>query len=702
MELNEEIYDENVPTKPNDSGSLLQNIPTEQTESRLSTECKSINSTSSNVQINSRRLYKIENSGNRTTLQQNRYAIKIATESLVVEQNDTPIINSTVDNNVGSELYLDASREQAKENLIQLSKDSIPDQILVQIKSLQFDSDRIKTRVKKSIRLVTQYASHNTKPDISLESQMRNIFLFPFNYHSLVFGTLKLYFYYYESLLNTKKRLGYIIIQLSSLKQAILNQAEFEGTFPIEHHALLHPFEVGTAQIIINFHFPKELPLNSDIQRRSIFMISHRTNGIEGVHKTNENFNLIYPETKSLSILDFMLSKKNVDAIKEFVSICQGFFGHGWKMTKLEFMKAYILLEKYYDQKQNHFTGNLIEDVDKLKKAKYYLKFSIVSYGSFMFNVFGYGYSLAPKNAMRMKSDRKTVQDYFGISKNDIICWEFGKMTATIPNYMIIRDPKSNSIIISIRGTLNLADVITDVLAYYEPWRGGFVHRGMLRSAQYLVKNSLKDIRSAVKKFKVNSIQVIGHSLGASVSCLVTMLLRKRCKDLIAKGIDIHAWNFGTPPCCSLDLACKNETMSYIDNFVNENDIVPRLSYGSLIDFRELVKFVANELKNGDYKKMPSKDKHSTLMSSIDEYYKNLKSNSREQKLYIPGTVHYLYKKRNPSNPLLPEVLCEKSTQELFIDITLRKNFILHHLPEKYDKKLGKVIKRLVKHSKSD
>ncbi|CAG8535318.1 14150_t:CDS:2 [Racocetra fulgida] len=421
--LNEEIYDENVPTDLIDSGSLLQNIPTEQTESKLLTECKSFNSTSSNVQINSRRLYKIENSGNGTTLQQNRYAIKI---SSVVEQNN------------------------------------------------------------------------------------------------------------------------------------------------------------------------------------------------KGIHKTNENFNLIYPEAKSLSILDFMLSKKNVDAIKEFVSICHGFF------------------------------------------------------------------------------------DYFGISKNDIICWEFGKMTATIPNYMIIRDPESNSIIISIRGTLNLADVITDVMTYYEPWRDGFVHRGMLRSAQYLVKNSLKDIRSAVKKFKVNSIQVIGHSLGASVSCLVTMLLRKRCKDLIAKGIDIHAWNFGTPPCSSLDLACKNETMSYIDNFVNENDIVPRLSYGSLIDFRELVKFVANKLKDDDYKKIPSKDKHSTLMASIDEYYKNLKSNSREQKLYIPGTVHYLYKKRNPSNPLLKEILCEKSTQESFIDITLRKNFLLHHLPEKYDKKLGKVIKRLAKNSKSD
>ncbi|CAG8548914.1 13676_t:CDS:10 [Cetraspora pellucida] len=670
--LNEETYNENILTDLIDSESLVQSISTEQTESKVSTEYKSVCSTSDSAQINSSYFYQIDTSGERAIFRNKRYAIQITKETLV-ELNGSLSINNAVDGNVGSELYLEeSSAEQVDDNQLQCR--SIPDQMLVRIKSLQFDSDQIKPRVKKSIRLVTQYASHHTKPDTSLENQIRNLFLFPFNYHSLIFDTLKLDFYAYESLLNTKKRLGRIIIRLNALQQAVLNRTEFEGTFPIENNETLRPFEVGTAQIIIKFHFPKELPLTSAyrlsvIQRRSLSVVSRGINRIEGIHEKDERFNLLaFSEANSLSLFDFMLSKKNMNAMKEFVTMCQGFYGHGWRMTKLEFMKAYILLEKYYDQKQNNspVTGILSEDLDKLIKAKYYLKFSIASYGSFMFNVFGYGYSMAPKNAIRMKSDRKTVQDYFGINKNDVICWEFGKMTATVPNYMVIRDPKSNSIIISIRGTLNAADVITDVLAYYVPWRNGFVHQGMLRSAKYLVKNSLKDIRSAVKKFKVNSIQVIGHSLGASVSSLVTIILRKRCKDLIAKGIDIHAWNFGTPPCCSLDLACKNEIMSYIDNFVNENDIVPRLSYGSLIDFRELT---------------PSKDKRSMLMASIDEFYNHLKSNSREQKLYIPGTIHYLYKKRNPSNPILREVLCEKSTRESFEDVTLRKNFLLQHLP---------------------
>lgn len=53
-----------------------------------------------------------------------------------------------------------------------------------------------------------------------------------------------------------------------------------------------------------------------------------------------------------------------------------------------------------------------------------------------------------------MNSDRKAVQDFFGLERSDIICWEYGLRTVSVPNYMIVRDPETNAIIISIRGTM--------------------------------------------------------------------------------------------------------------------------------------------------------------------------------------------------------------------------------------------------------
>ncbi|CAG8680197.1 10000_t:CDS:2, partial [Racocetra persica] len=427
------------------------------------------------------------------------------------------------------------------------------------------------------------------------------------------------------------------------------------------------------------FHFPNDPPLTSPIHSRTPASAPPVLNSRDLTTETDDidEFDcaniLIDPEVRSLGILDIVLCQETREAIKEIKVLYKSFFDNGWTLTKLEFLEAYMLLEKYYEQKPNPVTGNLIQDVDRMQKAQRYLNFSMASY------------------------------DFFGLDKNDFICWEYGQNTVSVPNYMVIRDPETNSIIVSIRGTMSIADVITDVLAHYEQWNDALVHRGVLRSAQYLVERSLNDIRAAVIKFNANSINITGHSLGASISSIVTLLLREKCKDLLSRGIDIRAWNFATAPCCSHDLACKTESINYIYNFVNENDVIPRLSYGNLMDFRELIKFAANEIKNGEYKKLKSTERLSKIFSSIDSYRTTLKSNPSSQKLYIPGTIHYLYKgfyRSHVKSSLAcytRDIVCEISTPDLFTDISLRRNWLFHHFPDRYDRKFKGVIKFLLK-----
>ncbi|CAG8522754.1 628_t:CDS:10, partial [Scutellospora calospora] len=552
-------------------------------------------------------------------------------------------------------------------------------QILVQIKSLKFNPLRQPNpNIKKSIRLAIRSVTYNTKPSISLEEQLEKMFLFPFDYHSLVFDSMKFDIYDHGFFLNTNKKLGRVIVQLSALKQAIIDQKEFEGTFSLETKELLNIQEVA-------------------IQNKATPPILNDRNLATEVNDIVEfecNNILTYTEVRSLGILDLVLSQETRDAIKEITVLYNSFFDNRWMLSKLEFLEAYMLLEKYYAQKpkiSQKVTGNLIQDVDRMKKAQRYLKFSMASYGSFLFHWFGYGHNIGPLNVLRMNSDKKVVQDFFGLEKEDIICWEYGLNAVAVPNYMVIRDPETNSI-------LSVIDVITDALAHYEQWNGGFVHRGVLRSAQYLVDHSLDDIRAAVIKFNADSIQIIGHSLGASISSIVTLLLREKCKDLLAGGIDIRAWNFATAPCCSHDLACNPEAINFIYNFVNENDIIPRLSYGNLMDFKELVKFAASELKNEEYKKLKSTEKFLKIFTSIDSYRTTLKSKSSSQKLYIPGTIHYLYKgfyRSHIKSSLAcytKDIVCEKSSPDLLTDITLRRNWLFHHFPDRYDKKFKGVI----------
>ncbi|CAG8460609.1 16408_t:CDS:10 [Dentiscutata heterogama] len=565
---------------------------------------------------------------------------------------------------------------------------------------VNFDpSPRIDSNVKKSIRLMVGLITYHTKPSTSLEEQLKKSFLFPFNYHSFVFDTMKLVIYEYGSFLNKKKKYGRVIVQLSALKQTIIDHKEFEGIFPIKANGSL--LEIGAVQINIKFHFPNDPPLTpTPFIHSPLSPISRDCSKLD--NDDNDDNIETHPDAISLGILDTVLSQETRDAIKEITALYHTFFGHGWRLTKLEFLKAYMLLEKYYNQKNNPVTENLCYDIDLIKNTLRYLQFSMASYGSFLFNWFGYG----PRNAFGITSDQKIIRKFFNLDKSDIICWEYGQKAVSVPNYMVVRDPETNSIIISIRGTMNITDLITDALAHYEPWNGGFVHRGAFRSAQHLIKHSLKEIRDAIVKYNINSIKIMGHSLGASISSITTLLLREHCKDMLDRGVDIHAWNFATFPCCSLDVASKTDTLKCIHNFVNENDIIPRLSYGNLMDFKELVKFAASELKNDEYKELRSKHKLSKIFSSIDEYRKTLKLNSSSQKLYIPGKIYYLYKRHSlshleTSSSLFhnKEVVCEESRPDLFTDICLRRNWLFHHFPDRYDKRLKGVIKFLTKES---
>jgi len=89
------------------------------------------------------------------------------------------------------------------------------------------------------------------------------------------------------------------------------------------------------------------------------------------------------------------------------------------------------------------------------------------------------------------------------------------------------------------------------------------------------------------------------------------------------------------------------------------------------------------------------------ILTSIDDYRNQLKTNSLAQKLFIPGTIYYLYKGfyRTHANSSIAfytkDIVCERSKPDLFTDISLRRNWLFHHFPDRYDKKFKGITKSL-------
>ncbi|PKY49255.1 alpha/beta-hydrolase [Rhizophagus irregularis] len=222
-----------------------------------------------------------------------------------------------------------------------------------------------------------------------------------------------------------------------------------------------------------------------------------------------------------------------------------------------------------------------------------------------------------------------------------LICYT--KNRKNIPAYMIIEDKPKKSIIICIRGTLSISDILIDLKAYNVDYNcEDYYHCGMHQSANII----FNELRDKIKKYNNYSVKVTGHSLGAAVSSIVAILLQKH-------EFDTQAWNFATPPCCSFSLTSR--TKDFINNFVNENDIITRMSFENL---REISKMNLN--KN------------------------ELESTNR--KLYIPGKIYYLHKKDGES-----ELKCGESQPDHLTGISPQHD-ILNHVVWEYKKNLKTII----------
>ncbi|KAF9392688.1 hypothetical protein BGX21_010954 [Mortierella sp. AD011] len=319
-------------------------------------------------------------------------------------------------------------------------------------------------------------------------------------------------------------------------------------------------------------------------------------------------------------------------AFKDIKDIYSSFFGHGWNLSKSEFWRGIHIVEEYYARHPTPTTNKAFDDIDILEKARHFVRLAIASYGSLPWVYFGYSFKVAPLN-------RKNVMDYFKLKKEDMIIWHFDKRTALVPSYYIIREPRYNALCIIIRGTFSVTDAMTDLVCEYYPYKDGLVHKGIMDNARFVYENSGKDIEAALKKFNLNTIYCIGHSLGAGSASLLCSLLQDH---FVGQNLDIKAYLFAPPPICTVNLAVEWERTQIA--FINENDIVCRLSYGNALDLKELTKIAAIESLNPAYKDLSNDKKLDRILKVLEKAHETLREVDDIPRLVTSGTITYLHK----------------------------------------------------------
>jgi len=326
----------------------------------------------------------------------------------------------------------------------------------------------------------------------------------------------------------------------------------------------------------------------------------------------------------------------------------------------------------------------------------------------------------------------------------------FWDSTPYKPAFVIAREQFKRSIVLCMRGTRHWADAITDLDFHYlkfsimkdpynenffikyhfredqeylkqklgedtreinggiiqpltgkeEPIVTGYTHAGMFLSAigaYHEVTHKLEEIFSK-PEHQDFSFSITGHSLGGGMSTLMVLLyLVHPLKAL--KDNTMNGYSYGGASVLSEEF--DKYMKPVMKSFILGDDIVPRLSYGSITDVCKII-LAFDEINKKDPKTLDTvlKLNSDALLSNKDEmsnrfieFYENFKRDHMTSRKLLPmGRVFHMQDvkaqpvRRNQS--YYDFVLREISDKKYFDEMIFTTQVIKHHFPSLYEEGL--------------
>ncbi|XP_031627967.1 sn1-specific diacylglycerol lipase alpha isoform X2 [Contarinia nasturtii] len=148
--------------------------------------------------------------------------------------------------------------------------------------------------------------------------------------------------------------------------------------------------------------------------------------------------------------------------------------------------------------------------------------------------------------------------------------------------FFVAVDYTKEKIVVSIRGTLSMKDVLTDLNAEgdvlpLEPRRDEWVgHKGMVQAAVY-IRNKLED-ENLIQRAQQHNLErktdkfglvLVGHSLGAGTAAILSILLKPQYPSILCFSY--------SPPGGLLSMPAVEYSKSFITSVVVGKDVVPRI-----------------------------------------------------------------------------------------------------------------------------
>lgn len=212
--------------------------------------------------------------------------------------------------------------------------------------------------------------------------------------------------------------------------------------------------------------------------------------------------------------------------------------------------------------------------MDVLEAGRHYLDFALASYGFILLRLTDI---IHPEYDIMVQGTRNVdvALHMLQLTQDDIIVSDLDGEEINVPRHFVAYDHSRQAIVVSLRGTNSISDIITDLICGNEPFAGGYAHSGMKSCAETL-RACLKPIlRSAFEHHPRYSLILTGHSLGAGVAILLTKLL------LLDGYSNVRCYAFAPCPVFGPIHKVDTEWSDALECFVLADDMVATLCLSS-------------------------------------------------------------------------------------------------------------------------
>ncbi|CAH1794988.1 unnamed protein product [Owenia fusiformis] len=313
------------------------------------------------------------------------------------------------------------------------------------------------------------------------------------------------------------------------------------------------------------------------------------------------------------------------------------------------------------------------------------------------------------------------------VDYEDIVFISLHNKIYEIP-FFVALDHKGQSVVVAIRGTLSLRDVMTDLTAECDTIEidgvsGALGHKGMIQAACYVKRKLERDriLDIAFHRGQGYKLVITGHSLGAGAAAILSILLKPQYPDLMC-----YAYS---PPGGLLCQSTAKFTEDFVCSVVLNEDIVPRLGIVTMEKLKVKVLKIIKDCNKPKHKIMTgactnvicavtrdNSDDGSTtsLLSSssrdsprydsiVTHFQESLQSaivNSGQsrvtnQRLWPPGKIFYIEEADKSSSWCgTPSYLPHWAEMEDFSDIIVSPSMIMDHMPDAVSKALDILAER--------